>query len=373
MGLIMSNSKLCIISLDNLNRVPYIKVYKRVLKEDFDVIYWNRANTAEECGASNYYKYSHAINNSTYISSCFSKMIGYIGFRKYVKKILKEKMYCGIIAIPSNCCILLGSIAWKKYANKYIFEVRDYWKEKYNWYYKLEKKAIENSYFSAISSPAYKKFLPQFNYIQSHNLPEISENNVIKVRNRRRITKEKRIVLSCIGGIKHAYYDKEILKVFANDERFEIRYIGRGYEVLKEYVKEIGMKNAYIEGIFPQEKTVDYYLDTDIIVNLYGNNTPTLDYALSNKLYYAALFYMPILVCPGTAMADVAVSAGFGFVFDKEDSKVLDKLYDFCLNLDYEKLKIKCDDFIERVKVEMNIYEAKIKEFEKYVCNEEKK
>lgn len=364
----MSNSKLCIISLDNLNRVPYINVYRRVLKEEFDIIYWNRANTIEECGASNYYRYSHKVNNSNYISVVATKLSGYIGFRKFVIKILKENNYCGIIPIPSNCAVLLGTTVLGRYKNKYIFEVRDYWKEKQKWYFKLEKKAIENSYFTAISSPAYKKFLPKYDYVQAHNLPELSENDAIRIQTRRQINKNRKIVLSCIGGIKHAYYDREILKTIANDERFEIRYIGRGYEVLQSYVDEIHMNNAYIEGIFPQEKTLDYYVDTDVIVNLYGNNTPTLDYALSNKLYYAALFHMPILVCPGTAMAEVAISAGFGFVFDKEDPAVLDKLYDYCINLDYQLLSSNCDEFIRGVKTEMNLYEKNINEFERFVC-----
>lgn len=363
----MSKSKICIISLDNLNRVPYINVYKKVLTEDFDVIYWNRANMTEECGASNYYRFSHTVNNHNYIMAVLTKLSGYISFRRFVIKVLKENNYLGIIPIPSNCAVLLYSYLLRKYKNKYIVEVRDYWKENQKWYYNLEKNIISNSFFTAISSAAYKKFLPEYNYVQAHNLPEIKESDVLKIRTRKKITKGNRIILSCIGGIKHACYDKEILKRIANDIRFEIRYIGRGYEVLQSCVNEIHMKNAYIEGCFPQEKTIDYYIDTDVIVNLYGNNTPTLDYALSNKLYYAALFHMPILVCPGTAMADIAVSAGFGFVFDKDDPDVLDKLYSYCINLDYQLLGNNCDQFIRSVRNDMSYYEKKIKDFEKYL------
>ena len=72
---------------------------------------------------------------------------------------------------------------------------------------------------------------------------------------------------------------------------------------------------------------------TDMINNLYGNNSMLLDYALSNKLYYAALLGLPILVSPDTYMEEVACSYGFGYSVNINSDTVCDDIYNYYKNL----------------------------------------
>lgn len=361
----LSDSKICFISLDNINRIPYIDRYRQVLNCSYDIIYWNRNNTKENCGAQNYFSYYFDIKNAKIKK--IAKLFGYIGFARYVKKILKKNKYSGVIAMTGNCCVLNYSILRKLYKGRYIIEIRDYWKEHNKTYYKLEKKAIEDSYAAIVSSPAYKTFLPEYNYIQAHNVNLLPDDALERIR--RRVNNQCPIVISCIGGAKNLEYDKKVLLKFKNDHRFLVRYIGRGYEALLPFCESNSINNVYIEGLFPQEKTLDYYENTDMILNLYGNNRPSVDYALSNKLYFAAQIEKPILVCPNTYMADISTENGFGFVFDINDDNATDKLYDYYQNLDRDKLHDDCNNFLNYVSKDMAAYEEIIKKFETNMIN----
>ncbi len=356
-----SGAKLCFISLDNINRIPYIDRYRQVLNCGYDIIYWNRSNIQEDCGAQNYYSYHFDVKNPKIKK--LAKLFGYIGFARYVKKVLTQNKYLGVVAMPSNCCVLNYGVLKKLYKGKYIIEIRDYWKEKYRLYYNLEKSAIQNSYMAVISSPAYQKFLPEYDYIQAHNVNIFPEEAIAPIRSR--VNHELPIVVSCIGGAKNMEYDKKVLLRFKNDDRFLVQYIGRGYEALIPFCESNGIHNVHIEGMFPQEKTLNYYENTDIILNLYGNHSPSVDYALSNKLYFAAQMEKPILVCPNTYMAEISTENGFGFVFDVDDAHAPDKLYEFYKTLDREKMREGCIAFLNKVASDMQTYEDKIRSFEK--------
>lgn len=94
-----------------------------------------------------------------------------------------------------------------------------------------------------------------------------------------------------------------------------------------------------------------FYKRTDAILNVYGNNTPLLDYALSNKLYYAATLNIPIIVSKGTYMEKISLQNGFGFVLDFEDINIKEKLIEYILNRDMDVFEKKCDIFMKNVSV----------------------
>ena len=173
----------------------------------------------------------------------------------------------------------------------------------------------------------------------------------------------KKIVISCIGGIRFYEQFKRVIECFNNDDRYLLKFIGNGSEGLKEYCKQNNVRNVELVGRFDPKKTFDFYMDTDIVMNLYGNNTPLLDYALSNKFYYADSFGMPILVCPNTYMEEISVSNGFGFSFDLEDSTIKDQLYEYYYSIVWEKFYSDCDIFMSKVKHENAIFENKVGEF----------
>ncbi|EJG71821.1 capsular polysaccharide biosynthesis protein Cps4G domain protein [Streptococcus pneumoniae 2081074] len=121
---------------------------------------------------------------------------------------------------------------------------------------------------------------------------------------------------------------------------------------------------------FQPKDTMSFYKNTDAVLNLYGNHTPLLDYALSNKLYFAALLYKPILVCEDTYMEKVSIENGFGFVLPMKDESEKDCLALYIQNLDRKQLIKNCDNFMDRISLEKQKTEI---ELEKRILSLRKK
>ncbi|HFU4214690.1 TPA: capsular biosynthesis protein, partial [Streptococcus suis] len=122
-------------------------------------------------------------------------------------------------------------------------------------------------------------------------------------------------------------------------------------------IDENNIKNVKLLDTFKPEDTLKLYQETDLILNLYGNKTPLLDYALSNKLYYAATLYKPILVCPETFMEKMVkkYNIGYSLSLEKEDEK--DALFDYIKKLDRKKFILNCDKFMHKVNFENKLFE----------------
>ena len=341
----MGRKKICFVGLSNIQAVPYLYKYINLLKCEYDIVYWDRKGINENCGAINHYALNYTIKAN---ASQIQKAIGYLKFRRFASHILKEKNYDGVILLSGNVAVLLRKILKKKYCKKYLVDIRDYYKESQKWYYNAEKDVIENSAMAVISSKAYKTFLPKHKYYIVHNSQNITRKQIEQYRSRNKINSNS-IVISCIGGMRFFEQYKKVLLYFANDERYQLRFIGYGSNILKEFCKKNKITNVYLHDRFSPEKTLSFYYDTDIVMNLYGNNTPLLDYLLSNKLYYSAQLGIPILVCPNTYMEEVTVSNGFGFTFDLENESMRDKLYQYYKSIEWDDLYKNCDKFMEIV------------------------
>ena len=247
-----------------------------------------------------------------------------------------------------NAGMLIYRTLQKKYKKRYVLDIRDFWMEDKRWFLKIEETLIRNSFCTAISSEAYKRFLPKHEYILTHNTQNLDNGDIEHFRNRTKSNK-KPIVLACVGGIKHIEYDKRVIDYFANDTRFELRYIGRGYDALEGYCKQKRILNVYCEGEFPMAQTLGKYEGADLILNMYGNHDKYLDYALSNKLYFAAQLGIPIVVCPDTYMSEVCEKNEFGIAVDINREQDKDKLVAFYDSLNISELIRSCDIFLEQV------------------------
>lgn len=362
----MERKKICFITVRNIYQISCLPRYIKCFRGNpFDIIYWDRANIEENCGAENHYAMRYKTSNR---DSKWKKLLGYIKFMRFANNILNKNKYDAIILLPTQTGILLHNLMTKKYAGKYILDIRDYSAENNKLFYYIEKKLIKNSGLTVITSPAFERFLPKYKYYISHNTTHISCNTIREYRNRTKAV-GKQLVISCIGSIR--FYDqfKKILSCFSNDKRYLLRFIGNGSEGLQDYCKQNKIENIQLVGRFSPDKTIDYYMNTDIVLNLYGNHTPFLDYALSNKLYYAATLGMPILVCPGTYMQEVSVEGGFGFTFNIEDETMRDKLYEYYNTIDWPLFYDNCDVFMKKTNNENAHLENTLKKFIKDSLN----
>lgn len=347
------NKKICFVHLENIMAIPYLHKYTDILDRAFDVIYWDRRGLDESCGAEKYYAMHFSTSEN---DSKIKKLIGYIKFKEFASKILSKNEYDAVVLLTASAGVLLNKVLLRHYCGRYLIDIRDYFREHNKLYYNVEKKAIDNCGLAVVSSAAYKSFLPEHDYLLVHNTPNLTEEQIREFKRKkvlhRKNSEEHPIVVSFIGGVRFFEQDKRVLSYFANDKRFEIRYIGSGADLLREHCRKHEIENVYLHDRFLPEEILSFYADTDMILNLYGNGTPLLDYSLSNKLYYAAVLGLPILVSPKTYMEETSKRYGFGFTVDIKDLSCRDRLYSWYLGIDWDKFYDDCDMFMWEVQSE---------------------
>lgn len=314
----------CFVNPDSLYVTPYFSQYRGCVQPGFDVIYWDRGGSMDEGieGAGNVYRFSSNARSKSKLGFLAQLLKGYLGFRRFAKGLLESQDYDRVVLLTGNSAAILFDVLTKRYAGRYIVDVRDYFLENNPLYQHIEQRAIQGSGMLVVSSPAYKAFLKTDDFLVMHNdsMPELGLHDGMGgwVEGCGRP-----LVLASIGTAKNLAVDQQVIDYFLNDQRFELRFMGRGYEALEVYVEQRGATNVKVRGAFPASETLDLYRDVDVVLNLYGNHHPHFDYALSNKLYLAARMGKPIMVSPDTAMEDYAkrYALGMALTLSSEDEK----------------------------------------------------
>ncbi len=344
---------------DNIYLTPYIKFYIDILKKlnvEFDVVYWDK-NDNEIISDANYFRFH-------YKSKCkIEKIFGYLKFRLFVKKIIEKNKYNLIIPLHMTVYLFINNFFVNRYKGRYIFDVRDYSYEKYSFFQSIEKKLANNSLINIISSKGFLNFLPENEYFIHHNFSYDDYKEYKQYNN-----PNEKIELSFIGLIRFMEQNKKIINYFANDDRFHLNFIGTNSDELKEYCEKNSINNVSCVGTFNSKDTLKYYNSTDGIMNMYGNNSKLLEYALSNKLYYSAVLYKPILVSKNTYMEELTKKYNLGIAVDLYDKSKLNDIYNYYIHLDRNKYINDCNNFIDKVIKEQNITrEEIIKRINKFI------
>lgn len=364
----MKNPKVCFLTYRNIFDTPCLSKYEELLNGNFDIIYFDRYNVDESCNAKNMYRFKWYLDSKK--SGRLKKYIGYIKFGRYAKNIIRKNKYSKIIVLPTQTAIAFSRFLIKEYKNQYVIDIRDYAGENKSAVKKIVNKLISNCGITSITSPAYRSFLPEHKYVISHNIQPIDEK-IVEDYKSKELKKSGPITISFIGTIRFIDQLKKMIDVFANDDRFELCFAGSGSELLKEYCENNHVTNVKLIPRFERPELGKLYLDTDIAMNIYGNNDPYLDYALSNKLYSAAIMGMPILVSPKTYMEEIVTKYGFGLAVDLDDKSSPDKVFDYYNELDINKLRDGCQSFMDTVEKDEDEYQKVLNDFFKYDINED--
>lgn len=348
--------KICFITVGNLYMVPYMPSYTKYLNGSYSVIFWDRENRREISDRHTYYRFDKTIEPGRKLE----KIRGYIQFRRYAKKILLQNQFDIVIPLLTPCALLLFDILLKHYPGKYIFDARDYAGEKNPLVYGIEKKIVKNARACVISSEGYKAFLPPYPYIVSHNKKDLPADETQQIRSR---PKERQTLhIAFIGYVNYQEQHKKLMLTLKNDPRFRLSFIGTRAAELEPFLQQNHISNVTLIDHFEPSETLAFYRDVDFVNNLYGNHTPVLDYALSNRLYYAAELEIPILVCPDTYMASVSTAYHFGCVTDLDVDGLGDKLFDYYTNIQWDKLHDGCQRFLSKVDAQQKDFAALIKQ-----------
>lgn len=340
------DSRIAILSTVNFKHMTVLSLYTDFLDENkipYDVIYIDKYGEMEDSNAENKYPYLLSIKREW---NFFRKLKKYIGFRSYAKKIIRSKDYDFIIVWNSFTAIMFCDLLITKFNKKYAINIRDYNYEKIPVVYLLTKLIIKNSKFTTISSEGFEKFLPKYKYLNIHSL---NEKILQDVTPREAINdKDSPIRISFIGYVRFFENDMKLIDLLGNDDRFIIQFFGEGSQYLKEYVEKKGYHNVICVGRFKPSDTSSFLAKTDIINNLYGYGRIELDTAISIKSFYAAYLNLPILVFNHTYMEEA--TRGFNYVCNLESPTFSDDLYIWYKNIDINKLKRSCKDYIDKAK-----------------------
>lgn len=357
-------SKICILSAVNIKHMAMISLYtERLLRDgiDFDIVYMDKYGVEEAFPAKNIFAFKNIIDHE---QPNWKKTLQYMKFRKYAIKVLEQNNYDFIIVWNDIAIIMFADYLARKWKGKYCLNIRDYCyqdRKPMSWLFKW---VIENAAFNTTSSLGYKVFLPQANYIQVHslNMPVLR-----KLDPRKSFRDESEpIRIGFVGYVRFFEINSKLLDIFKNDPRFELHYYGSHSEPLMEYAQKNEIHNASFYGSFPIQDTNLYLDKIDIVNNLYGNQTKSLDYALSIKLYNGVWCRMPILVCPGTYMEKIANEYGIGYSVQSYDENLPDKIYNWYHQMDFNAFNAGCERFIKTIEKENDQFD---KAYQNYIIS----
>lgn len=324
--------------------VPYIKNYSKHINANYSVIYWDRENLNETDKDNRYYRFSYEIKPEDKAR----KIKGYIKYRRFIIKILREHDFDIVIFLQTLSALLVGGYIEKKYRNRYIVDVRDYTHEKNKIIYNIEKHIVSAAKICIISSEGYKTFLPKHEYMIDHNMRDLPQIKVEDIQNREK--NRKVIHIGFVGYVNYQEQHKKLIMALKDDERFRMSFIGTRAFELKEFCEKNNVTNVTLVDTFDTAKTLDYYTDIDLVNNLYGNHTPTLDYALSNKLYFSTALWIPILVCPDTFMEAVSKKYGIGMTVDLDSQGFADDIYNYYQDINWDSFVNGCKNFVSKAR-----------------------
>jgi len=331
----------------DLKYCPYINRYIERLENahlDYKVYFWNRSKF--NMNLSDHYVYYDQASELT--SGKFQKLLDFVKFRRWLIRQIKNNHHEKIVALSTLTGVFLGSFLYKKRKGSYIFDIRDYSYEHINPFFAIEKKVIENSTFTAISSGGFRSFLPEHDYVIAHNF---NRNDIIDGAKFKKT--EEKINFVWNGVVRYFEFQRYYLDALKNDPRFNIVFHGDGPELklYKDYCAENGFANVSFTGSYNNADKALLLKDAHILNNCYGytqNAGNKLKYAVSNRFYDGMIYHIPQLVEPDGFKPEWANESGIGVSFPP-DKNFANKLYDYYKNIESESFDKACNRELERV------------------------
>lgn len=338
----MINERIAIIAANNICYSPYINYYKNILDKlglEYELIYPNRSGFHENwAGIQHVFKWNNKIPS----------LINYYLFSRMFHRILKEREISKAIILTTQNAVFSAFWLNIHYFKKCVIDVRDYTYENHLLYYLLEKIAFHSSNIKIISSEKFKLFLPKSKYYVCHNISSDYNTDNLNIEN----ILHSPIRIGYIGSLAYFPVVKEILNLVKQDERFSFYLYGSGpsSEEYKKYVDFLDCPRIKYQGHYNPEDKSKLIEQVDILFNCYGNSTPLVMYALSNKLYDSLYYHKPLLNSCDTYMHEMGGMTSYGFDLNNEHS--LDGLYNWVQELDYDSMISYQNELLKNIIIE---------------------
>lgn len=351
--------KICILSVVNIKHMSQIQLFTSFLDRnsiEYDLVYVDKYGAEEKSNAAHVYRYVTKVNRSWSVGR---KILSYLRFRRYAKKIIKEGGYEYLIVWRTETAYLFLDLLLLRFRKKFALNIRDYFHENNILFRQITKLLVRMADFTTISSPGFLRFLPMSeSYVNVHSF----NRQILSACELKDKKVGAPINICFIGYVRFFEQDRKLIRALGNDRRFRVQYIGEGAEVLAEYAKKNGIVNVDFIGGFPLEKTSEYLKDADVINNLYGFGDVALDTAVSIKFYYSLYLGIPILVFKDTYIGDLAEGLGIGYGIDPSMQSFADQLFSWYNKLDFDELRQRCRRKLVEVDLENAHFERILRE-----------
>lgn len=321
-----------VVFFHNLRYAPFINYYTNILDSiddlEYEVIYYNRDRKLNEPNNGKYIPVPW-IGKGTSAASKLEKAVNFAFWKVYVNSLLKKKKYDFIIVVMTTAAVLIEKYLTNECEGRYIFDVRDYTQEHFKQFFEAERRLVDHSALNIISSPGFKNFLPESEYRICHNFGgSIEETHLFK----KQMTLP--IQISYIGSISYEEQCIQLIRLVDKDERFSFYFYGNentSHRVSEEVTRLANPRIQMMGPFLPDEKE-RIYGESALVFNCYGNQSPLVLHAISNKHYDGAVYKVPVLNSPGTIMDEL--SGKFGYALDLEHITNLNGLYNWYQALD---------------------------------------
>lgn len=314
---------ICLIFIGNIEYCPYLYKYEKLLKEsgtDYKVLYWNREGLEND--SIDYIAFEKkSIRNKNKVFKVFD----FIKFNRWLKSQKNNYQFDKIIYLDTLSAVI-STPSCLKNRKKYILDIRDYSYENNKLFYFILKIIIKNSYMTTISSKGFKKFLPKHNYYLNHNTNIFTGKGLRSSK-----TPNSKIVIGWVGSIRYFNSQKELIKLFQNDDRFILVYYGDGPELgkFKKFVNENEINNVIFKGRYNEEEKPTILESIDIINNVYDlGKGSEVKYAIPNRYYDGLVTNIPQISEAGSYKADLIEEYNIGLVFNSNQN-FTDKVYKY--------------------------------------------
>lgn len=149
-------------------KAPYIQYYIDVFKEkgiEYDVIAWNRSGNNPKV-LERLIMYEAPSPDTL---SNIKKVRGFWGFKQFVEKTVRQKQYDRLVVHTIMLAVFMSSFLKRYYGGKYILDIRD----ECSLYGIMKLRLpvlLKYSFCNVISSWGFKTWLPEAEYVISHNI-----------------------------------------------------------------------------------------------------------------------------------------------------------------------------------------------------------
>ena len=349
-------NKIALIIPNNLWVSPYLDIYTRILDGmgvGYDIISWNREGR-NEVGIQ--FQYKEKSRNQLVV------FWSYLKYARFLKKTIRNNRYERLIVFSPQVGIFLSSFL-NKYKGRYIFDYRDLSLEQKPLFSKSFRKVLSNSYANVISSPGFKRYLPQeFDYFVSHNFNvDVVKKALIEEAS---LYKAETSTVLTIGALR-ADMNYEVMDALGNVSGIKLSFVGKGYasEALERYAKCKCYDNVVFTGFYKKEEEPSIY-EQHALVNIIYPLIPSHISALSNRFYNSLIYKRPMIVMRGTVQGDYAEQFGVGLVID--DCENLDvKLNEYRKNIDFCRYINQCNMLLEEFLKDNDKFEDMVNGFVK--------